>query len=110
MLSCGARYLEFDNVRVDLSNICFTLNSNRDKNNIYIIFINVKHVLFTNFQLITDLSLENVATKIFKNVKFTVNGVSIILQDANTRISIDRDQFSIIDLGYNSRITIAKQL
>ncbi|UZE89794.1 hypothetical protein [Parapoynx stagnalis nucleopolyhedrovirus] len=111
MLSCGVRFLEFDDVRVDLSHIRFPENIDHKYNNIYIIFINIKHVLFTNFQLITELSLENIAQKIVEKVVFRVNGIPISLQnDDHIKCNAKRDQSLIIDLGYNSKITIAKQL
>lgn len=52
--------------------------------------------------------------KIFNKLQFTVNGLPIILQGANTRLSyssVDPDNLSVtIDLGYNCRITVTKQL
>jgi hypothetical protein len=111
MLSCGVRFLEFDDVRVDLSHIHFPKHVDREHNNIYIIFINIKHALFTNFQVITQLSLEHAAQKIVDKVVFRVNGVPMSLQDNEPiKCNAKRDQSLIIDLGYNSRITIAKQL
>jgi hypothetical protein len=59
-----ARYLEFDDVVLDLTSLIF-LEFDNAQNEEYIIFMNVKKAFYKNFHITCDLSLETLTVLVY---------------------------------------------
>lgn len=112
MTTINAMFLEFENVAVDLRHIKFSQNDN-SQNSEYIIFLNVKKAIYSNFNLKTDFSLETLTMYIYENVvlnidekpqTFDISFEKLIFNDWDDNNSI------IIDLATDARIIVARAL
>jgi Nucleopolyhedrovirus protein of unknown function (DUF918) len=110
--SISCRYLEFDRVCVDLKHVSFSADGLNDVE--YIIFINVKRAMYTNFKICTDLSLETLAELLFVEAKCMVNGEAVpragTLGECVTHVAGDRNKSLIIKLHENARIVVARTI
>ncbi|AUV65376.1 hypothetical protein [Alphabaculovirus myunipunctae] len=110
--SVSSRYLEFDQVTVDLRHVTFSADGLND--NEYIIFLNVHKAIFTNFKIFTDLSLESIAELLFVETKCTVRGETVPrpgpLGDCVAFIEADRNKSLSIELHERARIVVAKTI
>jgi hypothetical protein len=109
-ISC--RYLEFDGIIVDLRHLTFSVDGLNDIE--YIIFLNVRRGMFTNFKICTDMSLETLAEYLFVETKCSVTNVLMdrpgALGDSVTYIKADRNKSLSIALHEEARIVVAKTI
>ncbi|AGA16209.1 hypothetical protein [Thysanoplusia orichalcea nucleopolyhedrovirus] len=108
-----ARYLEFDNVVLDLTDLSYLKFDNTQCEE-YIIFMNVKKAFYKNFHMVCDLSLETLTMLVYEKARLIVrqekfvppvNFVNFISFNAT-----DNDNSMIIDLCPEARIIVAKKL
>nr|WRK23028.1 hypothetical protein [Bombyx mori nucleopolyhedrovirus]WRK23718.1 hypothetical protein [Bombyx mori nucleopolyhedrovirus] len=108
-----AKYLEFDDVVLDLTSLTF-LEFDNDQNEEYIIFMNVKRAFYKNFHITCDLSLETLTVLVYEKARLIVkqmkfeqpsNFVDFISFNAT-----DNDNSMIIELCSDARIIVAKKL
>lgn len=115
-MSINQKYLEFDNISVDLRNVHFTRAIDEAENLEYIVFLNVKRAMYCNFKIITDMSLETLAMHIYENVILCKNNVQIRTFsnfndiDYNKFVynKTDLDQSIIIELDDEACVIVAK--
>ncbi|AKN81054.1 hypothetical protein [Lonomia obliqua multiple nucleopolyhedrovirus] len=109
-----AKYLEFDNVILDLTNVVIEDCDDDTNNEEYIIFMNVKGAFYKNFHFICDLSLESLTLFIYNKLRLTIQEVEyeksaqfvdfIFFNDA------DNGNSMIIELCSQARVIVAKKL
>ncbi|AOT85552.1 cyun94 [Cyclophragma undans nucleopolyhedrovirus] len=112
-----AKYLEFDNVVLDLTGVVTVQSPSllqAAAAEEYIIFLNVKKAFYKNFHLRCDLSLETLTLLVYEKLRLTVNGVEFVkpakFVDYISFNATDRDNSMIIDLCPDARVIVAKRL
>lgn len=116
MSSLNTRYLEFENVSVDLRHVSFTRNTQcPGDNKRYIIFLNVKKAFYSNFEIESDLSLETLTMYIYHNVRIQINNCVLTLNAPNKHIAfneVDYNQSLFIEPTPNdeARIIVAQTI
>lgn len=109
-----AKYLEFDNIILDLTDVVIKQNYNESENTEYIIFMNVKKAFYKNFYLKCDLSLETLTVFIYEKLRLTVQQVEFVkpskFVDCINFNSNDNDNSMIIDLCPDAQIIVAKKI
>ncbi|AAQ11149.1 hypothetical protein [Mamestra configurata nucleopolyhedrovirus A] len=112
MSSISSRYLEFDGTIIDLRHVSFSADGLNDTE--YIIFLNVRGGIFTNFKIFSDLSLETLAEYLFTKTKCSVASVLVNrpgeLGDCVAYIEADRNKSVMITLHKEARLVLAKTM
>lgn len=85
--SVGSRLLEHDGYCLDLRDVPLEGSTSE-----YIIFLNVKRAFFSNFHVLSDLSLESLALHIFQHLRHRVAHVDINLAGAHFVDYIEHDE------------------
>ncbi|AJD80739.1 hypothetical protein [Pseudoplusia includens SNPV IE] len=116
--SFSARFLEFEQVCIDLRYVTFVddisceINDSRAQD--YIIFLNVKKAMFCNFNIKTDMSLETLAEYIYDNVRVSIDGrlhrKPLNMAECVHFNGADNNNSIFIDLHDQARIIVAKKL
>ncbi|QEI03599.1 hypothetical protein [Rachiplusia nu nucleopolyhedrovirus] len=124
--SLSARFLEFEQVCLDLRYVTFMqdfyldsryiccYNNSPAVNNVtseYIIFLNVHKAIFCNFKISSDMSLETLTEYVYDNVRFTIEDKLIQkppFSKCTTFIENDDKNSIIIDLHPLARVVIAR--
>ncbi|AAY83980.1 ORF-48 peptide [Chrysodeixis chalcites nucleopolyhedrovirus] len=116
--SFSARFLEFEQVCIDLRYVTFIDDISCDNiNNCahdYIIFLNVKKAMFCNFNITTDMSLETLAEYIYDNVRVTIDGrlhrKHSIMAECVRFNGADNNNSIFINIHAEARVIVAKKL
>ncbi|ANF29731.1 ORF-83 [Catopsilia pomona nucleopolyhedrovirus] len=114
--SVYAKYLEFDGVVLDLRNVIIEqdCNDSDDKNENYIIFMNIKKAIYKNFCLRCNMSLETLTVYIFEQLRLIKRHEEFIkpanFVDCISFNETDNDNSMIVDLCPDARIIVAKQI
>jgi hypothetical protein len=110
----SSRYLERDGVSLDLRHVLFERDALYDEQ--YIVFLSVHRAFYTNFELITSLSLESLALHILQEVKHKVPHEpprSYADADLVQYIFVnehDHGQSMILQLNEDTKIVVARKL
>nr|UPO71102.1 orf45 [Trichoplusia ni single nucleopolyhedrovirus] len=117
--SLGARFLEFEQVCIDLRYVTFMDDTTCDITTTgpvhdYIIFLNVKKAMFCNFNITTDMSLETLAEYIYDNVRVVIEERLLrkplnMIECVQFNIA-DNNNSIFINLHAEARIIVAKKL
>nr|AFS51973.1 DekiORF96 [Dendrolimus kikuchii nucleopolyhedrovirus] len=109
-----AKYLEFDDVVLDLTDVVVVQAPLWQIAEEYIIFMNVKKAFYKNFNLKCDLSLETLTLFVYEKLRLTVKGVEFVkparFVDHISFNATDHDNSMIIDLCPDARVIVAKCL
>ncbi|AXU41500.1 AC57 [Alphabaculovirus altermyunipunctae] len=80
--SVGVRLLELDGYCLDLRHVPFENETGLELVE-YIIFLNVKSSIFSNFHVKSDMSLESLALHIFRNINYRIDNIAMDTTNAN---------------------------
>ncbi|AXS67709.1 ac57-like protein [Cryptophlebia peltastica nucleopolyhedrovirus] len=108
----SARFLEFEEVCIDLRNVHFSFDQDHQSNNkTFIIFMNVKQAFYSNFKIKTDLSLETLTYYIYQHCLCTVEDTVLpIFRRFDQFIFNENDKCKsiIIQLHRRARVIVAE--
>ncbi|ABY65761.1 hypothetical protein [Orgyia leucostigma nucleopolyhedrovirus] len=112
MTTINVKYLEFGEVSLDLRHVRFPVSEegDLDANAEFIIFLNIQKAFFSNFKIITDLSLESLCQFIYYNAHYSIAGVKQQLKMDYERFVYnehDKNKSIIIEFDAAARIIVA---
>lgn len=108
--SVNNKYLEFDGISVDLRHVAFSADGLNDTE--YIIFLNVRRAMYTNFKVFCDLSLESLAELLYNECRVGggEDAIKKSLGECVVYNQNDRNKSLIINLNEQARIIVAKTI
>ncbi|ABF47386.1 ac57-like protein [Clanis bilineata nucleopolyhedrovirus] len=115
-MSINQKYLEFDNISVDLRHVHFPRAIDEAENLEYIVFLNVKRAMYCNFKITTDMSLETLAMHIYEDVILCKDNVCIRTISNFNEIDFNKFVYNktdlnksiIIELDDEARVIVAE--
>ncbi|ACO53483.1 unknown [Euproctis pseudoconspersa nucleopolyhedrovirus] len=109
----NVKYVEFGGISLDLRHVNYPISPNKFQNNNYIVFLNVNKAFYTNFDVVTDMSLETLTHYIYENVEYRIDEKlqKFQINYEHFRINEHDDNKSIIiEFEPQARIIVAKAI